>query len=123
MKLIDTNILIYSEKVAFTYLRAIFDKPFAFRSVISTIEVLGFARLTAQERVYFETLFDIMPELSIVSEIATTAITLKQQKKMSLGDSLIVATALIHDLELYTNNINDFNWISGLKLFNPINPI
>lgn len=123
MKLIDTNILIYSEKVAFNYLRAIFDEPFAFRSVISTIEVLGFARLTAQERVYFETLFDIMPELSIVSEIATTAITLKQQKKMSLGDSLIAATALIHDLELYTNNINDFNWISGLKLFNPINPI
>ena len=45
MRLIDTNILIYSEKASYAYLRDLFE-PFAFRSVISTVEVLGFARIT-----------------------------------------------------------------------------
>jgi hypothetical protein len=45
---------------------------------------------------------------------------LRQQHKMSLGDSLIAATALIHDLILATRNIDDFNWINDLKLVNPI---
>jgi predicted nucleic acid-binding protein len=38
---------------------------------------------------------------------------------MSLGDSLIAATALVHNLILVTRNTDDFNWIANLSLLNP----
>jgi len=39
---------------------------------------------------------------------------------MSLGDSLIAATALLNDLTLVTANISDFRWIDNIKLKNPL---
>ena len=39
--------------------------------------------------------------------------------KMSLPDALITATAISHDIELYTLNIKDFRFISGLQLHCP----
>jgi toxin FitB len=44
---------------------------------------------------------------------------LRQQRKMTLGDSLIAATALIYNQTLITRNDKDFDWIDGLKLINP----
>ena len=49
-------------------------------------------------------------------------ITLRQQKKMSLGDAIIAATALTHALPLVTRNVQDFRHIAGLKLINPFAP-
>ena len=39
--------------------------------------------------------------------------------KTSLEDALIAATALLHEMELYTLNIKDFVFIPGLKLYRP----
>ncbi len=39
--------------------------------------------------------------------------------KLSIPDALIAATALEHDLELYTLNAKDFRFISNLKLYQP----
>lgn len=39
--------------------------------------------------------------------------------ELSLPDSLIAATALISDLQLFTYNTRDFKFISDLKLFTP----
>ncbi len=39
---------------------------------------------------------------------------------MSLGDSIIAATALEHHQTLVTRNITDFDWIEGLKVFDPL---
>ncbi|MEZ4593950.1 MAG: PIN domain-containing protein [Chloroflexota bacterium] len=39
--------------------------------------------------------------------------------KLSIPDALIAATALVHNLELFTLNIKDFRFIPGLTLFNP----
>ena len=41
--------------------------------------------------------------------------------KLSLPDALIAATALVHNLELYTLNTKDFRFISNLKLYQPVN--
>jgi predicted nucleic acid-binding protein len=90
-------------------LRDLFD-TFAFRSVISTVEVLGFTRITPNEKIYFETIFKTIPELSIVSQVAEKAIQLRQVRKMSLGDSLIASTALVYGLELCTNNTADITY-------------
>ncbi len=38
---------------------------------------------------------------------------------MTLGDSLVAATALAYQLTLVTRNTNDFDWIEDLPLLNP----
>jgi predicted nucleic acid-binding protein len=40
--------------------------------------------------------------------------------KLSIPDALIAATALDHNLELYSLNAKDFRFISSLKLHQPI---
>ena len=39
--------------------------------------------------------------------------------KISLGDSLIAATALTSDLTLATHNVSDFDWIEEFKVVDP----
>ena len=39
--------------------------------------------------------------------------------KLALPDGLIAASAMAHDYELYTFNLKDFRFISGLKLYKP----
>jgi predicted nucleic acid-binding protein len=38
---------------------------------------------------------------------------------MSLGDALIVATALVHRLTLVTHNVTHFGWIDDLVILDP----
>jgi tRNA(fMet)-specific endonuclease VapC len=38
-------------------------------------------------------------------------------QRLSLPDALIAATALRHDLSLYTLNLKDFKYIPGIKLY------
>jgi predicted nucleic acid-binding protein len=38
---------------------------------------------------------------------------------MKLGDALIAATALLHDLPLVTRNEEDFKHVAGLRVLNP----
>jgi predicted nucleic acid-binding protein len=47
-------------------------------------------------------------------------IRLRQQKKMSLGDAIVAATALERGSELWTANDADFAHIEGLRLHNPL---
>lgn len=58
-------------------------------------------------------------EIPLDNEIILRAITLRQLKKMSLGDSLIAATALEYGVPLVTRNESDFKHIVGLVLINP----
>lgn len=39
---------------------------------------------------------------------------------MSIGDSIIAATALLNNCEFYTNNAKDFVHIPGLTVVNPL---
>lgn len=61
-----------------------------------------------------------MEVLPITDLVARQAVQLRQQRKMTLGDCLIAATALVHGRTLVTRNEADFRWITGLKLHNPI---
>ena len=56
----------------------------------------------------------------MTQDIIEYAIGLRQQKKMSLGDSIIASTAIVHKRTLVTRNIKDFLWIEDLKIHNPI---
>lgn len=39
--------------------------------------------------------------------------------KLSIPDALIAATAIVHNLELYTLNTKDFRYIDGIRLYVP----
>lgn len=58
--------------------------------------------------------------IPITDPIVRKAIDLRQQKKLTAGDSLIAATALISNFEVITRNSADFDWIENLKVHNPI---
>jgi predicted nucleic acid-binding protein len=51
--------------------------------------------------------------------VVTTAIMLRQERKMALGDAVIAATALTHNLPLVTRNTQDFKHVAGLRLLDP----
>jgi tRNA(fMet)-specific endonuclease VapC len=59
--------------------------------------------------------------LPIESEISKIAVALVEKyalsHKLSLPDALIGATALFHNIELYTLNLKDFRFLKNIKLF------
>ncbi len=84
--------------------------------MITKIETLGYHKLTPEDQKKFEVFFQIVPSFAINDPIITEAIRLRQQRKRSLADSIIAATALLYNLPVLTNNTADFEDISGLQV-------
>ena len=121
MQLLDSNILIYSgEKNFSAYLLPYVRDTSNLVSVISIVETLGYQKITTPQIIYFESLFKILKPIPIDAFIIQKAVQLKQSKKLSLGDALIAATALVMGVDLITRNTMDFSGISGLNVINPI---
>jgi predicted nucleic acid-binding protein len=118
--LLDSNIIIYAAQPVYTNLRRFIAEHAPAVSAIGYVEVLGYHRLSNQDSRYFERFFQAARVLSISEAILDQAVALRQQRKMTLGDAIIAATALVHGLTLVTRNIKDFQWISNLALLNPL---
>jgi hypothetical protein len=88
-------------------------------SAVSYVEVLGYHQLDDEERQYLEAFFRLAQVLPLSQAVLDQAVTLRQQRKLSLGDALVAGTALVHDLTLVTRTVGDFQWIQGLLLLNP----
>ena len=117
--LIDSNIIIYASQPQYGNLRKFVAENAPFVSAVSYVEVLGYHRLTAQEKTHYEEFFTVSTVLPVTQSVLEQAIQLRQTRKMSLGDSLIAATCLVHGLTLVTRNVGDFSWIANLSLLNP----
>lgn len=118
--LADSNIVIYAAKPGNADLRAWAQRHLSAVSAITLVEVLGYPKLAAGE---LEQLAHLTASLTVYypgPNIVRRAIALRQQRKMSLGDALIAATAQEHDLPLATHNTADFAWIAGLSLLDPL---
>lgn len=89
-------------------------------SAISRLETLGYHRLNDSEKQAIVAIFDNLEMILISNVSLEIAIALRQQRKMSLGDSLIAAACLEHGLPLATANEKDFVWIPDLTLHNPL---
>lgn len=119
MRLLDSNIVIHAVQLANAWLRnEILEEPFAI-SQITRVEVLGWHLITSEDLADLTTFMTAGTLLAISDTVADRAVILRQQRKMSLGDALIAATALEYGCELVTRNIQDFRHISGLSLVNP----
>ncbi len=117
--LIDSNILIYSVDPNYAFLRELIKQHVPVVSIVSYIEVLGYEKLSDEQRQYFEQFFAVTIVLPVNKEIAQQAIIFRQQRKISLGDAIIAATAVLYHHTLVTRNVADFKWIAELKLLNP----
>jgi toxin FitB len=119
MRLLDSNIIIYATDPENEWLRIWLEaEPFAI-SQISQIEVLGYHQITPEEITDLQEFVYSSNILPVSDEAANMAIALRQQRKISLADSILAATALENDLELVSRNVDDFKWIAGLRLVNP----
>ncbi|MCK5058074.1 MAG: type II toxin-antitoxin system VapC family toxin [Candidatus Aminicenantes bacterium] len=121
MKLIDSNIIIYSGAQEHSWLRGLFYEVNSFFSSISKIEVLGYHKIVEAQVIYFSEVFKLLKVLHVNFEVIDNAVSLRQQRNLTLGDSIIAATALLNDLTLITRNVDDFSHISGLNIENPFN--
>ena len=120
MKLLDSNIIIYSGKLSYSYLRSLITDPESIVSIITIMETLGYHKITDDEKLYLQSVYQLVSSVPISTEIVSNVISIRQQKKVSLGDAIIAATAIIYDCTLYTHNIKDFADIEGLKIIDPI---
>jgi predicted nucleic acid-binding protein len=121
--LIDSNVIIdYSAsrlpQKGSDFAENLFNTDFLI-SVAVKIEVLGFDdvpdKLSAMEE--FINSATLLP----LDEAATQhAISLRRKhKKIKLGDAIIAATAISHNLALITHNMKGFINIKGLKVIDP----
>ena len=88
-------------------------------SAISYLEVLGYHWLTEDYRLYFEEFCGVVEIVPISNAVLDRAVLLREIRRMTLGDAIIAATALVYDRTLVTRNIGDFLWIAELTLINP----
>lgn len=89
-------------------------------SIISVLEALGYHKLKPREKEALTNIFEALTVIYPSSEIFQTAIELRQKQALSLGDSLIAATAIHYQMQLATYNVRDFEWIESLTVFDPL---
>ncbi|MGB5687589.1 MAG: type II toxin-antitoxin system VapC family toxin [Candidatus Electrothrix sp.] len=118
--LLDSNIIIYSFLPEFQALQETLRNNKICCSVISCVETLGYHKLSKDEQHYLQLFFETITVLPVTQPIIDTAIALRQQRKMSLGDALVAATAFEHHQTLLTRNVKDFEQVEGLKIVNPL---
>lgn len=81
---------------------------------------MGCRKLSQLARGELEKFFAATEILPITDAIVASAVTLRQSRKMSLGDAIIATTALTAGRTLLTHNIRDFAWVAGLTVIDPL---
>lgn len=116
--LADSNVLIYAVNNINVANWLMAELPAI--SAVTMLETLGYHRLTSEEQVALE---KFMQALRIIYPTVVTfqvAITLRQNRRMSVADALIAATAIEYGLTLATHNTADFESVDKLLLFDPV---
>ena len=121
MILLDTNIVIYLHGAQLKD-RVLADLQTSSLSTCNVIvaEVLGYKFVELDDAKYFETFFATMKNHLLDKEVTNKVIELRRTTNAKLPDAIIAATALVHDLVLWTHNTDDFKNIPRLQLFDPI---
>lgn len=121
--LLDTNIIIYALNgdPRTTAMLARFAEAKLHISIISWIETItgSFRHGKAIDEISWQ--LEYFYRLSLNNPVARTGAMIMQEKlkrgrKKQFQDSLIAATALVHNMPLITNNPRDFRGIKDLKI-------
>lgn len=120
MMLVDSNLLIYASKPNYEVVNRFLDEQLPYYASISAIEMLGYHAITTVEASNLDVLLINLAVIPLTDPIIDRAIVVRNSYRMSLGDSIIAATALIHQLTLATHNVRDFARIPGLTIVDPL---
>lgn len=120
MKLIDSNILIHAAKPEHSALKEMLKGDDVLISNISRLEVLGYHKITEEQKVFFNAIFTLVKIIEVDKTVINKAIEIRQGKKVSVGDAIIAATALLNSCELITENIDDFKHLTEITISNPL---
>ena len=84
-------------------------------SVVTYMETLGWHRATRFHLQIIQSFLDAATIFPINQPVEEKTVSIRQQVKIGLGDAIIAATALTHNLTLVTRNIADFkNMVQSL---------
>ncbi len=116
--ILDSNVLIYFVDPGYEQLRAYLDNQASELgiSLITKLEVLGYHQLKPDDKIELEQLLAAVSVYPVSDRIITEAIRLRQQRKRSIGDSIIAATGLLYNQPILTNNVTDFVDVEGLQV-------
>ncbi|WP_026631135.1 type II toxin-antitoxin system VapC family toxin [Dyadobacter alkalitolerans] len=122
--LIDTNVVTkyLTEELSengLDLIDSIIDAGDAQISVISRIELLGFAPKSDHLAQFIKQFLQIFNEFGIAEDIVQKTIKIRKAYRIKIPDAIIAATALTSDLILLSDNDSDFGKVSGLKYINP----
>jgi predicted nucleic acid-binding protein len=87
-------------------------------SVISKIEVLGFAT-TDENYSILKGFINDSSVLDLTENVIDTCIEIRKNYKTKLPDAIIASTAIANNLILITRNISDFKNIDDLQVVDP----
>lgn len=115
--LIDTNVIIdnFGDKLPANAKTFLNDLEITI-SAVTQIEVLGWLNATEQQLRPLRAFMEMATILPINETVIEKTITIRQTKKIALGDAIIAATALDCDLVVISRNISDFKNINGLHV-------
>ena len=121
--LIDTNVIshLFADRLpqtGKTFVTEIVNEEFII-SVAVEIEVLTYHE-TPNKMPLIEEFINLATILPLDKVVTKKAIELRRKnRKLKLGDAIIAATAMVHQLTLMTNNTKDFIKIEGLQIIDP----
>ncbi len=121
--LIDTNVIshLFANRLpasGMQFVKNVIDEDFII-SVAVEIEVLTNHEIPGKMPL-IENFISLATVLPLDKDVTKKAIELRRSyTKLKLGDAIIAATAVVHDLILVTNNIKDFKNIASLIVIDP----
>lgn len=118
--ILDSNLIIYAALPEYPGLRRLIADRSPAVSAVSVVEVLGYHRLSTADRAHFEVFFAAAEVLPLSDLVVARAVSVRQARKLSLGDALVAATALVFGRELLTHNPKDFAGVPGLVVSDPL---
>jgi predicted nucleic acid-binding protein len=84
---------------------------------------LFYGAINKHELHYISKDIEESPVFPVTPQMSTLAVELVKSyclsHKLHITDALIAATAIHHNLELYTLNVKDFIFIPGIKFYHP----
>jgi len=118
--LIDTNVAIYYFGMALSFeseklIDLILSEHYSI-SVINRIELLGFKGLTERESDALSSFISNSNIFDLEEDIILETIQIRKIYSIKLPDAIIAATCLVNNCTLVTNNVKDFDKITGFQL-------
>lgn len=113
--ILDSNIIIYLSQKKLSINEVFEDNKRYNISLITYMEILSYNFPSKEEENFIRKLLSLFRIIDINMTIAKEVIKLKKKRKIKLPDAIIVATAIVENAILYTND-KQLHSVEGLEV-------